>query len=98
MKPNLSTLSLAALLAASQPLGALAQQQSGWAWPGAWAWWISPLTMLLLIVLCIAVVLCAYRTGSGAALQLLDERFAQGEIQKREYEERKSAILSGGHA
>jgi len=31
-----------------------------------------------------------------SALQLLNERFAKGEIQKQEYEEKKAAILSGG--
>ena len=31
-----------------------------------------------------------------SALQLLNERFARGEIQKEEYTEKKSALLSGG--
>jgi uncharacterized membrane protein len=31
-----------------------------------------------------------------SALQVLNERFARGEIQKDEYEDKKSAILSGG--
>ena len=31
-----------------------------------------------------------------SALQILNERFARGEIQKPEYEEKKAAILSGG--
>jgi putative membrane protein len=30
------------------------------------------------------------------ALQILNERFARGEIQKQEYEEKKATILAGG--
>jgi putative membrane protein len=33
-----------------------------------------------------------------SALQILNERFARGEIQKDEYTEKKAAILSGGRA
>lgn len=33
---------------------------------------------------------------SYSALQILNERFARGEIQKQEYEEKKAAILSTG--
>jgi len=32
-----------------------------------------------------------------SAVQILNERFAKGEIQKQEYEEKKAAILSGVH-
>ena len=33
--------------------------------------------------------------SSYSALGILDERYAKGEIQKEEYQERKAAILSG---
>jgi uncharacterized membrane protein len=33
---------------------------------------------------------------SHSALQILNERYARGEIQKDEYTEKKAAILSGG--
>ena len=32
---------------------------------------------------------------TSSALQILNERFAKGEIQKAEYEDKKAAILSG---
>lgn len=34
--------------------------------------------------------------STHSALQILNERFARGEIQKDEYEDKKAAILSGG--
>jgi uncharacterized membrane protein len=34
--------------------------------------------------------------ASHSALQILSERFARGEIQRDEYEEKRAAILSGG--
>jgi uncharacterized membrane protein len=33
--------------------------------------------------------------STHTAMQILNERFARGEIQKDEYEERKATILSG---
>ncbi len=34
---------------------------------------------------------------SYSAMKILNERFARGEIQKAEYEDKKSTILAGGH-
>ena len=73
-------------------------------------WWICPLMMLFMIVVFGAMFFGVRRSwGDGShrreppwrgpghsALQILSERFARGEIQKDEYEERKATILSGG--
>ena len=73
-------------------------------------WWICPLMMLFMIVVFGAIFFSVRRAwGDGShrreppwrgpghsALQILSERFARGEIQKDEYEEKKTTILSGG--
>lgn len=38
----------------------------------------------------------AFGDPTYSALQILNERFARGEIQKQEYEEKKAAIISSG--
>lgn len=76
-------------------------------WGGGWGFgWMFPLLVLVAIVF-LAVFIFGSRSGGhrhwGAggcdptftALQILNERFAKGEIQKQEYEEKKATILSG---
>jgi putative membrane protein len=77
-------------------------------WAGWGMWWIFPLIMLLFVAGCIAMILHIRSSGgpgrhhpdfSGgdptrSALQILNERFARGEIRREEYEERKRAILT----
>jgi putative membrane protein len=81
-------------------------------WGGGWGlWWFFPLLMcLFMIAMCVAMFFAMFRGGGHShrgmpwhagdpafsALQLLNERFAKGEIQKQEYEEKKTAIASGG--
>ncbi len=75
--------------------------------------WIFPLLMLLMMVVCVAGMFrghgagghCApWRRNSHAsrpvdsALQILDERFARGEIQQQEYEAKKAVIASRADA
>ena len=76
-------------------------------WSGGWRpSWALSLLVLLAVTVCVAVFLAA-PAGSkrrvtnqpednpaAAALQILNERFARGEIQRQEYEERKRAILT----
>jgi putative membrane protein len=75
-------------------------------WGGWGMWWIFPLIMLLMVAGCIAMITHgSARTGrhhadspqsdpTRSALQILNERFARGEIQREEYEQRKRAILT----
>lgn len=138
MKTRFSAFLTASLFALFHPLLAVAQQaqqstipqQPPWGWPGPWhmwgggmgLWWVFPLFMLMMVIVCVAIFFLGHRSGGAghhrwgpcqmmdrpsgpgrpwgdptySALQILNERFARGEIQKQEYEEKKSAILSGG--
>jgi putative membrane protein len=76
-----------------------------WGWG---FWWVFPLIMVFMIIACIAMLLFGHRAGGGlthwgprslggptySALQILNERFAKGEISKEEYEERRAAMMT----
>ena len=69
---------------------------------GAWGWFGGLLMMLLMIALIAAAVVLAFRflghaqaPRSGRALDILNERFARGEIDKTEFEERRRALQDG---
>jgi putative membrane protein len=92
-----------------------------WYGPGPWHmwgdgsgwhfWWMFPVMMLFMMLICGAFIYLLFSRHSGgshqwgpmdrqwntsySALEILDERYARGEIQKEEYQERKAAILSG---
>lgn len=81
-------------------------------WHGSQLWWLCPLMMLFMFLIFGAIFFFARRHHWGApwhimhrgwnppthsALQILNERFARGEIEKDEYEDKKAAILSGGY-
>jgi putative membrane protein len=71
-------------------------------------WWIFPLIMIVMMALCFFMMrgrmgsmMCrpgSHSTGghredaSGPAVDVLDRRYAQGEINKEEYEEKKAAV------
>jgi putative membrane protein len=81
---------------------------SWWWWnDGSSAPWYAmafgPLTMLALIVLTVAVVAWVLKAGdlgwqvpgpAKTALDILKDRFARGEIDRNEYEERKRLLSS----
>ena len=74
-------------------------------WPGGWygMMFLGPVMMLLFIAAVVVLVVLAVRwlggTGGAAprasqsrALEILKERFARGEIDKEEFEERRRAL------
>ncbi len=69
---------------------------------GAWGWFGGLMMMLLMIALiAVAAALVLRFLGhgvaprSGRALDILNERFARGEIDKAEFEERRRALQDG---
>ena len=82
----------------------------GMMWDGSWTGWLlmGPVTMLLFFgaIVALIVVLVRWLGGQGAAagsrwpeaektaLDILRERFARGEIDKSEFEERKRLLES----
>ncbi|MDW3098659.1 MAG: SHOCT domain-containing protein [Alphaproteobacteria bacterium] len=76
-------------------------------WSGGWhGWFLGPIMMIVFIAVAIVVVVFLLRwlggTGQGAAqhahatgrtpLDILKERFAKGEIDKEEFEERRRVL------
>ncbi len=65
-------------------------------------WIIGPIMMVLFVALIVAVVVLIVRwlggaggggtRGSKAALTILEERFARGEIDKEEFEQRRQTL------
>ncbi len=84
------------------------QPPPGYFWHGPWHmwsdgysspyWWIGPLFMIFFAVLCMAMMFfmmsgrMMHRPRGHHALDLLKERFARGEINQTEYEERKRLL------
>ncbi len=77
----------------------------GHMWGGGWAHWIfGPVMMILFIAVIVAVVVLIVRwlggAGGGAtqaakpkaALDILEQRFARGEIDKEEFEQRRQTL------
>jgi len=74
---------------------------SGWG-----GMWLGPLTMFLIPLLVIGFVVWAIGVGSGGGetsvaaaptpREILDERFAKGDIDEQEYERRRKALEHWG--
>lgn len=66
----------------------------GWMWGMHFFWWI----FWILIIVIVAVVLLRRRPGEGpgpsrqTALEILERRYAAGEISTAEFEERKTRL------
>jgi putative membrane protein len=74
------------------------------------AWWMFPMMLLFVLLVCgVAFALyhglsrragwrsdAAWDDPALSALKILNERFARGEIQRDEYEDKKAALLFGG--
>jgi putative membrane protein len=87
----------------AQPSGSYTHDPHMW---GGWGWGgmiLGPIMMILFIAAAVAVVVLVLRAfgvgpsrpagGEGrTALNILNERFARGEIDKDDYEERKRAL------
>ena len=73
-------------------------------WGGGWAGWIvGPLMMIVLLAIAVAVVLALVRAFGGGPppahgathrdpLDILKERYAKGEIDREEFEERRRVL------
>jgi putative membrane protein len=70
-------------------------------WPGPWHMWgvwpFGPIMMIVFVMFCMAMMYFMmggmhHRFRGDHALELLNERFARGEINQAEYEERKRLL------
>ncbi|VAW21479.1 hypothetical protein MNBD_ALPHA12-1876 [hydrothermal vent metagenome] len=108
MKPFIKSLAFFAGIALLPVQAALAQSAQNAPYIATWGyehmgyggWFFGPLMMLLVLGVFVgAFVLILKLLGIGgqssssrSALELLDERFARGEIDRQEYEERRSTL------
>ncbi len=102
-----SIVSIALIGALGLPATAWAQGPGPWQmhdWTG-WGWsgmWLGPLFMIALLALLIAAIVALVRWAGGGggkgggrvrtAREILDERYARGEIDREEYQRRRDDI------
>ncbi len=71
----------------------------GWGYMGGWSWILSTFFWILLIVGIVVLVRWAVRgmhheRHKGGAIEILKERYAKGDIDKKEFEEKKKDLSS----
>ena len=73
-------------------------------WDGGWGFGMMFVSLLFIALIVLGVVLVirsfshggqAPRSDGNRALDILDERFARGEIDQQEYEERRRTLTGG---
>lgn len=101
-----AALSLAALLAPATAWAQQGPQDYGYSMMGGWGgWFLGPIMMIVFIAIAVVVVVLLVRWlgGTGQAphahhspgrtsLDILKERYARGEIDKDEFEERRRVL------
>ncbi len=75
-------------------------------WDGGWGFGMMFMSLLFLALIVVGVVLVVRsfshgqaptRSNGSRALDILDERFARGEIDQQEYEERRRTLTNSAH-
>ncbi len=91
-------ITLLASISAATPAAAQGFSSFGHMWGSGWSMFFGPLWVTLLIALGIALFVGMARwyrsdpSPRGPAERILEERFARGEIDKKEFDERRSAL------
>ena len=75
----------------------------GWGWGGGMLFGPFLMVVGFLLLIALVVLMIRWLNGGGgspsvrvrSAREILDERFARGEIQRDEYEQRRNALNSG---
>lgn len=64
----------------------------GYGWGMGWGWLIGLLILLILVWVIVRANRRKATTAAGSPLEILQERYAKGEIDQEEYEKRKANL------